>query len=1026
MANGKNRLFWLTSLAIASIPLAVTFFGVYSDRSWLTILSFTLFVICLLLSTCTFLSWKTFRFSTPIILQVLRGISVALTPLAHILRGIPVLGKVANGSIKLIFWMWFIVLMCFDVLVRKMLKAFVGLHEPSAGQYSTVNACDTNFQPCGEFGKVLDKEKVRRIEEGGQDFERDHDYDERKVMLKPRPTSYTATNTTVTGGSKRPKERPKSLDLKYRTPGKRGSDLSTMSGADWAKVLEVANIDKSRFQKSDLSHYTDRNGSAVQPHSTTDHYNGKPTSDRPRYSQPIATTLAMVSKLVYEDVPIIRHELARAGYDMQSFRAIAYRNTCGFIVQKGRNIVLVFRGTDPLNLQNAWTDLQSRLVQIETLQKPPVPLGKCHQGMYSALGKADDFMLPSEELAQQQRELSRLRHRRYSDTELEEDDYGLLDERSPRVRSYTSPASSFRSEVTKANILSLELSNQSIYQTVVTSIRAAYILIKFLVVGLFTHVADPVDYRFAGEVRDLSAFAQACRWVDGLRLEHAEKEFRKMQRMTGSLKKSHNGSSTSSSRRLTRSNSSGSLFSQDGLEPLEDIDSLDRANRKRRPSISGSQGSFRGPTRKLSLTSMHHLGQGHHRRRFSGHSSDNKDSFQSHGSWKDIGNSILDIYNNQYHNEQDGQIKRKKLRFYICGHSLGGGLATVFLAKMVQCNSPLLDIFSGLYTYGLPRIGDKDFSNAFGTKLACKMFHHVHNNDIFARLPFWGAYETPPGTLVFMDSSRNLTLYPPDPVTLMPVPVRGISFMHLSGILNVRVIMRMRKESWLRILERIVLPFFMNDHFPGDYVKALAEGKIMVAVQDTARVGGVDETEMGSPAQAGYFSFLGFGKGKAALSAAAAAGSRARAIDNLVARRHSIVAGAMDSNLGNTGMKAPTGDNDSGYGADSNSSYWTEDVDSAKARRRIVKYTYRHDEDEGGEYGYRGDDSRRSRDRNYDVEGETRWKELALEPEPSRPRHGGSRRSRSSSLSRSSRVNARVPKSRRATVGQRPQQSEFF
>ncbi|KAK3842939.1 MAG: Alpha/Beta hydrolase protein, partial [Linnemannia gamsii] len=515
MANGKNRLFWLTSLAIASIPLAVTFYGVYSDRRWLTIFSFVVFLICLLLSTCTFVSWKTFKFSTPIILQILRGISYALSPLANILRSIPVLGNVVNGSIKLVFWSWFVILMFSDVLVRKLLKGFVGLHEPSAGQYSTVNAY------------------------------------------------------------------------------------------------------------------------------------------RPRYSQPIATTLAMVAKLVYEDVPIIRHELARSGYDLNSFRAIAYKNTCGFIVQKGRNIVLVFRGTDPLNLQNAWTDLQSRLVPIQTLQDPPVPLGKCHQGMYNALGKADDFLLPSEQLAQQQREESR--------------------------------------RATRTNTVNLELSSQSVYQTVATSIRAAYILVKFLVVGLFTHVADPVDYRFAGEIRDLGAFAQACRW---------------------------------------------------------------------------------------------------------------------------IGNSILDIYNNQYRNEQDGDYKRKKLRFYICGHSLGGALATIFLAKMVQSNSPLLDIFSGLYTFGCPRLGDKDFSHAFGSRLACKMFHH-----------------TPPGTLVFIDSSRTITLYPPDPHTLMPVPVRGISFMHLSGILNVRVIMRMRRESWLRILERIVLPFFMNDHFPGDYVKALAEGKIEIVVQ---------------------------------------------------------------------------------------------------------------------------------------------------------------------------------------------------
>jgi hypothetical protein len=326
--------------------------------------------------------------------------------------------------------------------------------------------------------------------------------------------------------------------------------------------------------------------------------------------------------------------------------------------------------------------MQSRLAPIQTSHDPPQPLGKCHQGMYNALGKSDDFLLPSEELAQQQRELSRQRIRRHSNS-LDWDDVDY----APQSQDI-SPASSFRSEVSKAGTLNLELSNQSIYQTLVTSIRAAYLLIRFLVLGLFTHVADPVDYRFAGEVRDLSAFAQSCRWVDGLRLEHAEKEFRKMT-------KAGHYPNPGLSRHMTRSNSLDSLYSQDEQEGLEEIDEH-TPTIKRRPSLS-SHGSFRASTRRLSIT--HQSGQGHHRRRLSGNMSDNnKDTFQAVGSWKNIGNTILDIYNNQHRNEHDGNVKRKKLRFYICGHSLGGGLATIFLAKMVQCGSPLLDIFSGLYT----------------------------------------------------------------------------------------------------------------------------------------------------------------------------------------------------------------------------------------------------------------------------------------------------------------------------------------
>ncbi|KAF9349657.1 hypothetical protein BGX26_012075 [Mortierella sp. AD094] len=980
MANGKNRLFWLTSLAISSIPLAVTSYAVYSSRGWLTIISLVLFVICLLLSTCTFLSWKTFKFSTPIILQVLRGISVVLSPLANILRGVPVLGKVTNGTIRLIFWLNFIVLMMSDVLLRKTLKGFVGIHEPSAGQYSTVNACDTNFQPCGEFGKVLDKEKVKRIEEGGQDFEQDHDYDERQMVQKSK--------SSKPNGTQPKKERSSSIDIKLKTPGRSGSDLTSMTGEDWTKALEMANIDKSRYEQDESAKKSSVYTQGV------DQQGSKSASDRPRYSQPIATTLAMVSKLVYEDVPVIRHELSLSGYDMHSFRAVAYRNTCGFIVQKGRNIVLVFRGTDPLNLQNAWTDIQSRLVPIQTLHDPPVSLGKCHQGMYNALGKADNFFLPSEELAQQLRDESRTRHRRHSDIDTDEC------ESSPMKKTIGSPTSSFRSEASK-NTLNLELSNQSIYQTIATSIRAAYILIKFLIAGLFTHVADPVDYRFAGEVRDLSAFAQACRWVDGLRLEHAEKEFRKIQKQRRSARLPYNRDSSSSSLAITRRNSIGNLTSQDEMDYFQDIDAQD-LTRRRKPTSPGI-GSLRSSSRKLSLTGI----QRHPRKKLSGHLSDNKDSNQ----WKNIANDILDIYNNQHRTEQDGSVKRKKLRFYICGHSLGGALATIFLAKMVQCNSPLLDIFSGLYTYGQPRIGDKDFSNAFGFKLACKMFHHVHNNDIFARVPFWGAYETPPGTLVFIDSSRNLTLYPPDPVTFMPVPVRGISFMHLSGLLNVRVIMRMRNESWLRILERIVLPFFLNDHFPGDYVKGLAEGKIELVVQDTALFGGVDETETSIDAQNGYFSFLSRGRKKTTPAKAErgspSLGSRGHEVEKLLSRRGSLSGGTK-------GLQPFTdqlsGDTDSGYGAEHRS----KDADSSRVRRRILKYTYPQDGSDDGE-------GPMDQDEGHTIELDSHWKSLAPESDSGRQRPT-LYKTHSSSFTRTVRSTVRISKGRRGSVSQRQQQ----
>jgi predicted lipase len=62
-------------------------------------------------------------------------------------------------------------------------------------------------------------------------------------------------------------------------------------------------------------------------------------------------------------------------------------------------------------------------------------------------------------------------------------------------------------------------------------------------------------------------------------------------------------------------------------------------------------------------------------------------------------------------------------------------ITIVFLAKMLQSKSPLLDQFAGLYTYGQPKIGDAEFSKVFSPRMTSKIFHHVYNNDIIPRTP---------------------------------------------------------------------------------------------------------------------------------------------------------------------------------------------------------------------------------------------------------------------------------------------------
>jgi len=83
--------------------------------------------------------------------------------------------------------------------------------------------------------------------------------------------------------------------------------------------------------------------------------------------------------------------------------------------------------------------------------------------------------------------------------------------------------------------------------------------------------------------------------------------------------------------------------------------------------------------------------------------------------WKDI----------QIHMETN----LKDRTFYICGHSLGGAMATV-------CASRLVGEVDALFTYGSPRVG----SSAFVDALQVLHYRHVNNNDIVPCVPPYPLY----------------------------------------------------------------------------------------------------------------------------------------------------------------------------------------------------------------------------------------------------------------------------------------------
>lgn len=72
------------------------------------------------------------------------------------------------------------------------------------------------------------------------------------------------------------------------------------------------------------------------------------------------------------------------------------------------------------------------------------------------------------------------------------------------------------------------------------------------------------------------------------------------------------------------------------------------------------------------------------------------------------------------------KMKTDGKKFFICGHSLGGAMATIATSRFgdkVDC----------LYTYGSPRVGTRKFVKSFAN---IPHFRHVNNNDLVTAVPF--------------------------------------------------------------------------------------------------------------------------------------------------------------------------------------------------------------------------------------------------------------------------------------------------
>lgn len=91
--------------------------------------------------------------------------------------------------------------------------------------------------------------------------------------------------------------------------------------------------------------------------------------------------------------------------------------------------------------------------------------------------------------------------------------------------------------------------------------------------------------------------------------------------------------------------------------------------------------------------------------------------------------------------------QRNRRALWVTGHSLGAALAKLRLEKD--------ELVNGLYTFGQPRTGDREFAKNFDADFANQTFRYVNNNDIVPRVPFRAMGYSHIGTFRYFDENGN-------------------------------------------------------------------------------------------------------------------------------------------------------------------------------------------------------------------------------------------------------------------------------